>query len=179
MTAPQGYNGPQGYGPQQGYGPPPGYGPQQGYGPPPGHGAPQYYGAPQYAGWGSRVGAYLIDIIIIGVPFAILNTIGGAIDGGAGGFVTFLGVLWYLGALVYNRWVLGGKSGQTWGRQVLKIRLVGEATGQPIGVGMAFVRDIAHFVDSVICYIGWLFPLWDAKKQTIADKIVKTLVVQA
>jgi hypothetical protein len=42
---------------------------------------------------------------------------------------------------------------------------------------MAFVRDLAHIVDSVICYVGFLFPLWDAKKQTLADKIVKTVVV--
>jgi uncharacterized RDD family membrane protein YckC len=32
-------------------------------------------------------------------------------------------------------------------------------------------------VDAIICYIGFLFPLWDSKKQTIADKIVKSVVV--
>jgi hypothetical protein len=26
----------------------------------------------------------------------------------------------------------------------------------------------------LICYIGWLFPLWDAKRQTIGDKIMTT-----
>ncbi len=55
--------------------------------------------------------------------------------------------------------------------------LASEQTGQPIGVLMAFVRDICHFVDGVICYIGFLFPLWDAKRQTIADKIVGTVVI--
>jgi uncharacterized RDD family membrane protein YckC len=34
-------------------------------------------------------------------------------------------------------------------------------------------------VDGIICYIGWLFPLWDAKKQTLADKIMGTVVVTA
>ena len=43
---------------------------------------------------------------------------------------------------------------------------------------MAFVRDLAHFIDGIICFIGYLFPLWDAKKQTIADKLVKTLVIK-
>jgi RDD family len=42
---------------------------------------------------------------------------------------------------------------------------------------MAFVRDLAHIIDSIICYIGWLFPLWDARRQTIADKIMSTVVV--
>ena len=25
--------------------------------------------------------------------------------------------------------------------------------------------------------LSWLFPLWDAKKQTIADRIMKTVVI--
>jgi uncharacterized RDD family membrane protein YckC len=78
----------------------------------------------------------------------------------------------------YNRWYLGGKTGQSWGKKALGLHLVGEQTGQPIGPGMAFVRDLAHIVDAIICYIGFLFPLWDAKKQTLADKIVKTLVIK-
>ena len=57
------------------------------------------------------------------------------------------------------------------------VKLVKEVTGQPIGMGMAFVRDLAHIVDSLICYVGWLFPLWDAKRQTLADKMLGTVVV--
>ena len=79
----------------------------------------------------------------------------------------------------YNRWFQAGKTGQSWGKKVLGIRLVGEQTGQPIDAGMAFVRDLTHFIDGIICYIGFLFPLWDAKKQTLADKIIKTLVVRS
>ena len=51
-----------------------------------------------------------------------------------------------------------------------------EETGQIIGGGMGIVRHFAHLVDSLICYIGWFFPLWDPKRQTIADKIMKTVV---
>ena len=50
-------------------------------------------------------------------------------------------------------------------------------TGEPIGGGMAFARDICHILDSLACYIGWLFPLWDARRQTFADKIISTVVV--
>ena len=42
---------------------------------------------------------------------------------------------------------------------------------------MGVVRTIAHIIDSFICYIGWLFPLWDTQRQTIADKLVKTVVL--
>jgi uncharacterized RDD family membrane protein YckC len=78
---------------------------------------------------------------------------------------------------IYNRYILAGKTGQSWGRKALGIRLVGEQTGQPIGGWTASVRGFWHFADSLTCYIGWLFPLWDAKRQTIADKIMKTVVV--
>ncbi len=54
---------------------------------------------------------------------------------------------------------------------------ISESTGEPIGPGMAFVRDICHILDSLACYIGWLFPIWDAKRQTFADKIVSTIVI--
>lgn len=57
------------------------------------------------------------------------------------------------------------------------LRLISEATGEPIGAGMAFVRDICHILDSLACYIGFLFPLWDAKRQTFADKIIHTVVI--
>jgi uncharacterized RDD family membrane protein YckC len=84
-----------------------------------------------------------------------------------------------LGWTIYNRWYQAGTTGQSLGKKVLKLRLVSEETGQPIGMLMAFVRDICHIIDSVICFIGYLFPLWDAKRQTIADKIVKTVVIPA
>jgi len=87
-------------------------------------------------------------------------------------------LLWLatLGLQIYNRWILQGRTGQSWGKQALKLRLLSESTGQPIGAGMAFVRDLAHIVDSLACYLGWLWPLWDAKRQTFADKLVKTVV---
>jgi RDD family len=62
---------------------------------------------------------------------------------------------------------------------VMKFKVIGEKTGQPIGFGLSIVRQIAHVVDSLICYIGWLFPLWDAKRQTLADKIMSTICLPA
>ena len=39
---------------------------------------------------------------------------------------------------------------------------------------MAFVRDITHIVDGFF-YLGYLWPLWDPKRQTFADKICSTV----
>jgi len=171
-------NPPGGYGnPAAGYGNPAGYSPG-GYPPAPGgYGAPGPvgygggYAAPgSYANWLQRVGAYLIDTI----PIAILDGIGYATRSTT---IYLLFALVGLGITAYNRWFQAGKTGQSWGKRALGITLLSEQTGQPIGAGMAFVRDICHFVDAIICYIGFLFPLWDAKRQTLADKIVRTVVV--
>jgi len=126
--------------------------------------------ASPYASWIQRVGAYLIDV----APIIILEIIFVRI------FVIYLIVLLAsIAWTAYNRWYRAGTTGQSLGKKVLKLRLVSEETGQPIGMLMAFVRDICHIIDSVICFIGYLFPLWDAKRQTIADKIVKTVVIPA
>jgi uncharacterized RDD family membrane protein YckC len=130
-----------------------------------------------YAGWLPRVLAYLVDII----PYGILVGIGGALgrnDDGTLGVLYWVFLLLGFAYLVYNRWIMGGQ-GQSIGKKVLGLRLIKEETGQPLGPGLAFARDICHFVDAIICGIGYLFPLWDAKKQTIADKIIKSIVVKA
>ena len=126
--------------------------------------------ASAYASWIQRVGAYLIDV----APIVILELIFYRTF-----VIYFLILLASIGWTIYNRWYQGGTTGQSLGKKVLNLRLVSEETGQPIGMLMAFVRDICHIIDAVICYVGFLFPLWDAKRQTIADKIVKTVVIPA
>ena len=125
----------------------------------------------QYSDWIHRVGAYLVDVIpVVIIYYIALLTRSAA--------VLLIALLVVLGFTAWNRWYMGGQ-GQSIGKKALNMRLVAEATGQPIGTLQAFLRDICHIVDSVICYIGYLFPLWDAKRQTIADKIVKTVVIPA
>ncbi len=123
-----------------------------------------------YANWGQRVGAYLIDY----VPIFVLELIG-IISRNA--FVWLLFILASLAWWIYNRCIQAGRTGQSLGKRTLHLRLISENTGEPIGGGMAFARDICHILDSLACYIGWLFPLWDAKRQTFADKIISTVVV--
>jgi uncharacterized RDD family membrane protein YckC len=81
-------------------------------------------------------------------------------------------------ALAYGIWNYGyrqGTTGSSIGKSIMKFKVVSEKTGQPIGFGLSIVRQLAHVIDGAICYIGYLFPLWDAKRQTIADKIMTTI----
>ena len=89
-------------------------------------------------------------------------------------------VIAWLIVLAYVIWNYGyrqGTTGSSIGKSIMKFKVVSEKTGQPIGFGMSVVRQIAHIVDGIICYIGYLFPLWDAKRQTIADKLMTTVVL--
>jgi uncharacterized RDD family membrane protein YckC len=182
-AAPPAYGGqPPQYGaPPPGYGaPPPGYGtPPGGYGgPPPGWAGG--YGPPTptsgYASWGKQVGATLLDAVIV-IPFVIVAVIFFAIGHGIG---PAIGVIAYIGAIAFGLWnqvFRQGKTGQTIGKQQLGIKVIREADGQIIGPGMTFVRQLAHVLDSITCYIGYLWPLWDDKRQTFADKVIGTIVI--
>jgi hypothetical protein len=39
------------------------------------------------------------------------------------------------------------------------------------------LRQLAHRVDQMVCYVGFLFPLGDAKRETLADMIMGTVCV--
>ncbi len=203
--APSGYPhqapAPQAY-PQPGY-PQPAYG-QAGYSPPaypqPGYGQTGYgqagYGThgrslPPLAHWGKRAGALLIDsliptlciipsLVVMGTTLTTdgYDRFGNAVTvpSATGVVAMLLGYALAIGVSIWNRWVRQGRTGRSLGKQALGITLVSEQTGQPIGAGMAFVRDLAHMADSFF-YVGYLWPLWDAKRQTFADKMLSTVVL--
>jgi uncharacterized RDD family membrane protein YckC len=177
------------------YGPPPPAGPPQfgspEYGaPPPGasqwavsqFGAPPppgpYSGGAPYASWGQRVGASLLDWVITVLPGVVIAVIGIAIAHGIGVLIAIIG---YLTIVVFSIWNIvfrQGTTGQTLGKSQVGIKLIREVDGQVVGPGMSFVRQLVHVVDGFVCYLGYLWPLWDAKRQTFADKIMATIVIK-
>lgn len=175
--------------PPPGYGPPPGqapgYGQTPGYGQPPSYGAPQYGNAPAYQQYGQaptgNFGGQLVSwpirvvsAIIDGIPSAILSSIGTASH--SAGVYSLMSLL----SLAYIIWnlVRQGRTGQTIGKSAMGTYCVRESDGQPIGAGLSIGRGILHIVDFIPCLLGFLWPLWDAKKQTFADKIVGSVVVK-
>ncbi|MGI5207634.1 RDD family protein [Spirillospora sp. CA-108201] len=93
--------------------------------------------------------------------------------------VPFLQVLGYLGMLATGLWLCHreGVTGQTPGKRLLGIRLQGADGGAPIGFGAALLRRLAHVLDALPCYAGYLWPLWDDRRQTLAGKIMTTVVI--
>jgi uncharacterized RDD family membrane protein YckC len=151
-----------------------------------------------YTPWGTRVVAWLIDFI----PLAILEGIGwGLLLGtqetacitdtseydlgefcatGASTLGQISIIITGIIALAYWIWNLGyrqGTTGSSIGKSIMKFKIVNEKTGQPVGFGMSFVREVLYWLAAGLCFgILWLvavlFPLWDVKRQTLVDKIL-------
>ena len=133
----------------------------------------------ELADWGTRAIGILIDFATIFVLWIIGFIIVAVISAVSSTLGALVGLLVYLAlslAWLYYGFLVGAR-GYSPGMAIMGLRCVSAETGQVIGGGMGVVRTILHIIDSIICYIGWLFPLWDAQRQTISDKIVKTHVL--
>jgi uncharacterized RDD family membrane protein YckC len=128
------------------------------------------------ATWWQRVGAGLLDLLSIVVPAALLAQIGVGIGSYWG---NVLGIPALLVIWLYNRCYLGGTTGQSWGKQASRLKLVRVTDKQPVGARSAFVRDLAHALDILTIGVGYLFPLWDGRRQTLADKVMGTVVISS
>jgi uncharacterized RDD family membrane protein YckC len=133
-------------------------------------------GGPELAGFGSRLGAYIIDSLIVGIPFAIIYSIAFAISDALGWLVYLLGLI---GIVYYFAHFEGGPEGQTIGKKQAGIRVVDANTMQPgIGTGRAVGRYFARILSGFLCALGYFWMLWDPQKQTWHDKIVSTKVTK-
>ena len=178
------------------------------YASPPGWGVPPAPTADavpaQFAGFGARLGALLLDGIFSLLALIPAGVVAGILlataptqrysttdaygyttlsDGPAIGFILAAVAVVTLTAVLFSVWnqvLRQGRTGQTLGKKVSGIKVVGRQDGQPIGSGRAFGRWMfASLISGSICYLGYLWVLWDPQKQTWHDKIVDSLVIRA
>ncbi|MGW7201321.1 RDD family protein [Streptomyces chryseus] len=133
-----------------------------------------------YATWGARAIARLVDGGIAAAPAVVLAGTGGLLLARNNTFGWYLIVVGYVATLAIQLSLIRQKGirGQSLGQKKAKICLIHENNHRPIGFGKAILREVAHMVDSLACYMGWLMPLFDSKRQTIADKLMGTIVVR-
>ena len=128
------------------------------------------------AGFGHRVISCLIDYAAPVIVLNLLISLGVVL--GSPTWPPVLGAVGYLGLLSFGIWNSGylqGTTGQSLGRRLAHTKLVTIETGQPVGFGSSMARQICHGVEFGI---GYLWPLWDVKRQTFADKISNTVVIR-
>lgn len=113
------------------------------------------------AGFWRRGGGALIDgifnIVVHGIARAALGTAAGE----------SVGILVSLGYFTYFH----GRTGRTPGNALFGIRVVDlrENVGQPIGYPRAALRWLVSVVSALIVFLGYLWMLWDPRKQTWHD----------
>ena len=173
--------------------------------PPPGAGGPPVTpssgvltGQHVLSGWWPRVGAQIIDGLIVGAaalvlmvaltaPFSI-----GFFAGDTFGFVALVvGLLIAIvcvsiAALLYAPAMMARTNGQTLGRMVLGIRVV-RAKGQPMTFGWAMLREVvvkallfgfvAMLTGGLSFLADALWPLWDEENRALHDFVVDTRTI--
>lgn len=131
--------------------------------------------AAEPASWASRVGALVLDSIVVWIPgLIVLALFAAAKAGPLGELVIGAGGLLYFA-------VLDGR-GQTLGKRMVGIAVRDERSGLPIGFGRALVRWLIYSVLWYLLFIpgmvNALSPLWDRRHQAWHDHAVGSVVVR-
>ena len=130
------------------------------------------------ASWLARTGAFSIDMLLgdaVIVTMALLT-----LSAPQRGWLwwTFTGAAVLVVVLVaVNRLLLPTITGWSLGRALFGIA-VRKPDGSPVGLARLVGRDLAHLVDTAALFIGWLWPLWDRRRRTFADLLLRTEVLK-
>jgi uncharacterized RDD family membrane protein YckC len=151
------------------------------------------------AGWWSRVGATLIDGVIVGIGALLILLLFGSVfsigffasdEAGivsliVGLMLSFVAIA--IVALLYAPLMMARTNGKTLGRMAVGIRVV-RAKGQPMTFAWAMLREVGvkallfGFASSLTFGLASLadvlWPLWDDENRALHDFIVDTRVVR-
>lgn len=139
---------------------PPAYAPQTAYA-----GVPPGAAALPYAGFWMRVGAYLIDVLVLIVPIILLA------------FIPILGIILdIVGVWLYFALQESSERQATIGKRALNI-YVTNLQGGRISFGQATGRYFSKILSGILC-IGYIMVAFTEKKQGLHDMIASTLVMR-
>ncbi|MEH3139429.1 MAG: RDD family protein [Mycobacterium kyogaense] len=129
------------------------------------------------ASWSVRAGALLVDILPGAAVIATmaLLALASPADGWARWAFTGAAAV-ALFATAVNRLVLPSATGWTLGRALSGIAVRGR-DGGAVGIGRLALRELAHLLDTLAVFVGWLWPLWDRRRRTFADMLARTEVL--
>jgi uncharacterized RDD family membrane protein YckC len=160
--------------------------------------------AVNHAGFGQRLVAWIIDVVIIWVVQTIVITpilaaagLGIAAEAqnleglspdeqlaAAGGLLatvmatagTVMLVSWSIQILYYT-FMESSKAQASVGKMAMGIKVV-DTDGNRISIGKAFLRSFGKIISAVIIFIGFLMAAFTEKKQALHDMIANTYVVK-
>jgi uncharacterized RDD family membrane protein YckC len=145
-----------------------------------------------YASWGSRFGAWVVDLLAqlaclapaVGAAVLVDSALGTTEirSTGAQLLVVVVYVLGWLAGIYQITWRQGAR-GQSWGKQAMGIHLVNANDFQPPGGAIGIARYVLRSVFSgmtcgVYLLVTAFWPLSDPRMQTLDDKLMNTVVVR-
>jgi Mce-associated membrane protein len=138
--------------------------------------APAEVPTQQPASWAARAGAFAVDVVVGVAVIATmaLLTLTAPQRGWVWWLLTTVAVLAFL-LMTVNRLLLPTITGWSLGRALFGITVV-HRDGSAVGVSRLVARDLAHLLDTAALFIGWLWPLWDRRRRTFADLLLRTEV---
>jgi len=127
-----------------------------------------------------RVGAALLDIVILGVAFALVSVVSdGAVVGDGEISLTLEGpsALAFAAIVLVYFFVGEAAAGRTPGKQLVGLRVV-RTDGTPAGPGPILVRTLLRIVDFPVLYlVGFVVMLVTGRQQRLGDLAAQTHVV--
>jgi uncharacterized RDD family membrane protein YckC len=157
-----------------------------------------------YAGFGQRLLALIIDLIVIGVVYSIIVTpilaaIGfsmvsdaqnmegmsgeeaaSAMTGMVGTIMAGMGMMLLVSntiQLLYYALMESSKLQASVGKLALGLKVV-DLNGERLSFGKALIRSFGKILSGMILCIGYLIAAFTEKKQALHDMIASTLVVK-
>ena len=143
------------------------------------HIAEKFGAAYEYSGFWIRLGASLIDIVIlIAIIFPMLHMIYGEtlyysedfILGGADFIISY--VMPFVATILF--WMY---KSATPGKMVVKAIIVDAKTGNAPTIKQSIIRYFGYIVSMIPLCLGLIWVCWDSKKQGWHDKMAGTVVI--
>ena len=130
----------------------------------------------ELAGWHIRAAAFAVDVLPGLAVVTTMALVWLAVP--PQGFWWWASLSVLVGAALVtmaNRAILPAIVGWSLGRALLGIDVV-QQDGTAVGLGRLMLRELAHLLDTLSVFVGWLWPLWDSRRRTFADLLLQTEV---
>ena len=134
-----------------------------------------------------RLGAYLIDGVVLYIVNIILMAVGivamgidaTELEGGGIEQIRLLLPLYIFGIIINIAYYtfFHGNTGQTPGKMVCRLKVV-RTNGEPLGYGRAFLRWVGYIASWCAFALGFLWVIFDRQKQAWHDKIAGSYVLK-
>lgn len=132
--------------------------------------------AVEYVGFWIRFGAAIIDSVVVWAISSVLSYF--LLADIVGYRFSLLASIFLFPIPWLYFWLFTGIKGQTLGKMAVGIKVV-NAEGYMPGLGTAALREVVgKFISIIALYLGFLWVIWDGRKQGWHDKIANTYVVK-